>query len=73
VVKLNFDQHGPGDKSLGIPQDPSWTQYAGTYVVDDHTVNARLSKPNAAFLQVLSNYRASSILGKSYLAQHLNG
>jgi peptide/nickel transport system substrate-binding protein len=73
VVKLNFDQHGLGDKTLGIPQDPFWTEYAGTDVVDDHTVRVRLSKPNAAFLQVLSNYRASSILGKSYLTKDLNG
>jgi peptide/nickel transport system substrate-binding protein len=73
VVKLNFDQHGFGDKTLGVPQDPFWTEYAGTDVVDDHTVVVRLSKPNAAFLQILSNYRASSILGKSYLAKDLNG
>ena len=31
-----------------------------------------LSKPNAGFLQILSNYRASSILAKPYLALDLN-
>ena len=32
-----------------------------------------LSKPNAGFLQILSNYRASSILAKAYLALDANG
>lgn len=73
VVKLNFDQHGFGDKTLGITQDPFWTNYVGTDVVDDHTVVVRLSKPNVGFVQILSNYRASSILGKATLAKDLNG
>lgn len=73
VVKANFDQHGFGDESLGITQDPFWTDYAGTDVVDDSTVVVRLSKPNAGFIQILSNYRASSILGKSTLEKDLNG
>lgn len=73
VVKLNFDQHGIGDKALGITQDPFWTDYAGTDVVDDSTVVVRLAKPNAGFIQILSNYRASSILAKSTLARDLNG
>lgn len=73
VVKLNFDQHGTGDEALGITQDPFWTDYAGTDVVDDSTVVVRLAKPNAGFIQILSNYRASSILGASTLAKDLNG
>lgn len=73
TVKLNFDQHGKGDEKLGIPQDPFWTDYADTTAIDAHTVEVKLSKPNAAFLQVLSNYRASSILGKPFLEQDLNG
>ncbi|AZG47754.1 Glutathione-binding protein GsiB [Gordonia insulae] len=73
VVKLNFDQHGFGNEKLGITQDPFWTDYAGTDVVDDQTVVVRLAKPNAGFIQILSNYRASSILGKSLLEKDLNG
>ena len=41
-------------------------------MVDDRTVKISLSKPNAGFLQILSNYRASSILAKSYLALDFN-
>jgi len=73
TVKLNFDQHGLGDASLGIPVDPFWGDYAGTDVVDDLHLQVRLTKPNAGFLQILSNYRASSILAKPYLALDLNG
>lgn len=73
VVKLNFDQHGRGDQKLGIPADPFWTDYAGTDAVDDSTVVVRLTKPNAGFIQILSNYRASSILGKTLLERDLNG
>lgn len=73
TVKLNFDQHGLGDKALGIPQDSFWTDYAGTDVVDPQTVKIKIFKPNAAFLQILSNYRASSILGKPFLKLDLNG
>ncbi|UZF56552.1 ABC transporter substrate-binding protein [Gordonia polyisoprenivorans] len=73
IVKANFDQHGNGDERLGITKDPFWSDYAGTDVVDPHTVVVKLSKPNAGFLQILSNYRASSILGKSYLDRDLNG
>lgn len=73
VVKLNFDQHGRGDSKLGIPADPFWTDYAGTDAVDANTVVVRLSKPNAGFIQILSNYRASSILGKSLVERDLNG
>jgi peptide/nickel transport system substrate-binding protein len=73
VVKHNFDQHGVGDQALGITQDPFWTDYAGTDVVDANTVVVKLSKPNAGFIQILSNYRASSILGESTLRRDLNG
>lgn len=73
VVKENFDQHGTGDKARGITQDPFWTDYAGTDAPDPGTVVVRLSKPNAGFIQILSNYRASSILGKSFLDRDLNG
>lgn len=73
VVKLNFDQHGFGDEARGITQDPFWTDYAGTDVIDDSTVVVRLSKPNAGFIQILSNYRASSILGTATLERDLNG
>ena len=73
TVKQNFDQHGFGDKKLGIPPDSFWTDYVGTDVVDPLTVKVKISKPNAAFLQILSNYRASSILGKPYLRQNLDG
>ncbi len=73
VVKLNFDQHGIGDPARGITRDPFWTNYAGTETPDDRTVVVRLSEPNAGFIQVLSNYRASSILGRSTLERDLNG
>ncbi|MFC4069498.1 ABC transporter substrate-binding protein [Actinoplanes subglobosus] len=73
TVKLNFDQHGLGDEKLGIPKDSFWTDYAGTEVVDAQTVTVKIAKPNAAFLQILSNYRASSILGKPFLALDLAG
>lgn len=73
TVKLNFDQHALGDPALGIPPDPFWGDYAGTDVVDDLHLDIRLTQPNAGFLQILSNYRASSILGKPYLALDLNG
>jgi peptide/nickel transport system substrate-binding protein len=73
TVKLNFDQHGLGDEKLGIPQDSFWTDYAGTDVVDPQTVKVKISKPNAAFLQILSNYRASSILAKPFLKLDLAG
>lgn len=73
VVKLNFDQHGNGVEAQGITKDPFWTDYVGTDTPDDRTVVVRLSKPNAGFIQILSNYRASSILGKSLLERDLNG
>ena len=73
TVKLNFDQHGLGDKALGIPQDGFWAGYAGTEVVDASTLKVKLKAPDAGFLQVLSNYRASTILGKPFLAQNLEG
>ncbi len=73
TVKANLDQHGHGNEKLGIVPDPFWTDYAGTDVVDDHTVAVKLSKPNAAFLQVLSNYRASSILAKEFVELDANG
>lgn len=73
VVKLNFDQHGIGDPARGITKDPFWTNYAGTDVPDDRTVVVRLSEPNAGFLQVFSNYRASSILGRATVERDLNG
>ncbi|MEZ5152311.1 ABC transporter substrate-binding protein [Rhodococcus zopfii] len=73
VVKLNFDQHGIGDPGRGITKDPFWVNYAGTDVLDERTVVVRLSQPNAGFIQVLSNYRASSILGRSTLERDLNG
>ncbi|WP_427891900.1 ABC transporter substrate-binding protein [Kribbella sp. GL6] len=73
TVKLNFDQHGLGDKKLAIPPDSFWVNYKGTTAVDPQTVRVTLTKPNAGFLQVLSNYRASSILGKPYLKQDFNG
>jgi len=73
TVKLNFDQHALGDPALGIPPDPFWGDYAGTDVVDDLHLDIRLTQPNAGFLQILSNYRASSILAQPYLALDLNG
>jgi peptide/nickel transport system substrate-binding protein len=65
TVKLNFDQHGLGDEKLGITKDPFWGDYVGTEVVDDKNLRITLSKPNAGFLQILSNYRASSILAQA--------
>lgn len=73
VVKANFDQHGNGDEARGITKDPFWTDYAGTEAIDDRTVAVKLSVPNAGFIQILSNYRASSILGQSLLDRDLNG
>lgn len=73
TVKLNFDQHGFGDKKLGIAADAFWAGYQSTTVIDDLHLKVTLSQPNAAFLQVLSNYRASSILDKSYLELDANG
>lgn len=73
TVKLNFDQHGHGAEELGIAPDAFWTDYEGTEVVDDLTLTVRLTKPNAGFLQILSNYRASSILAKPFLELDANG
>ncbi|WP_435131027.1 ABC transporter substrate-binding protein [Actinacidiphila sp. bgisy144] len=73
VVKDNFDQHGFGDKKLGIPADQFWNGYAGTKVVDPTTFQIRLNTPDAGFLQVLSNYRASTILAESYVKLNLAG
>ncbi|WOC11443.1 ABC transporter substrate-binding protein [Gordonia sp. MP11Mi] len=73
VVKRNFDQHALGDEKRGIVKDPFWSDYGGTQTPDAQTVVIRLTKPNAAFIQFLSNYRASSILGNSYLDRDLNG
>lgn len=73
TVKLNFDQHGFGDEKLGITKDPFWGDYVGTEAVDPQTVRITLSKPNAGFLQILSNYRASSILAKEFLSLDVNG
>lgn len=73
TVKENFDQHGDGDEAKGIVPDPFWTDYVGTEAPDDETVVVKLSKPNSGFLQILSNYRASSILGRSFLDRDLNG
>lgn len=73
TVKLNFDQHGLGAEDLGIAPDAFWTDYEGTEVVDDRTLTVRLSQPNAGFLQIFSNYRASSILAKPFLELDANG
>lgn len=73
VVKKNFDQHGFGDDARGIVQDPFWTDYVGTDAPDEKTVVVKLAKPNAGFIQVLSNYRASSIFAESFLERDLNG
>lgn len=73
VVKDNFDQHGFGDKKLGIPADQFWNGYAGTKVISDTTFQIKLNTPDAGFLQVLSNYRASTILAESYVKQNLAG
>ncbi len=73
TVKLNFDQHGFGDDKLGIAKDPFWGDYVGTEVVDDKNLTITLSKPNAGFLQILSNYRASSILARPFLQLDANG
>jgi peptide/nickel transport system substrate-binding protein len=73
IVRANFDQHGFGAEDRGITPDPFWAGYAGTDVLDDNTVAVHLSEPDAGFLQVLSNYRASSILARSYLDKDLNG
>ena len=73
TVKLNLDQHGLGDAKLGITKDPFWADYSSTKVVDDQNLIITLTKPNAGFLQILSNYRASSILAKPFLALDANG
>lgn len=73
TVKINFDQLANGDEKLGIPANQFWGQYAGTQVVDPLTLKVSLKTPDASFLQVLSNYRASTILSKEYRALDLNG
>jgi peptide/nickel transport system substrate-binding protein len=73
VVKDNFDQHGYGDKALGIPVDQFWNGYKGTTVINPLTLQIKLSTPDAGFLQVLSNYRASTILAESYIKRNLAG
>ncbi|MFC9224237.1 ABC transporter substrate-binding protein [Streptomyces hygroscopicus] len=73
VVKDNFDQHGFGDKKLGISADQFWNGYAGTKVISDTTFQIKLNTPDAGFLQVLSNYRASTILAESYVKRNLAG
>lgn len=73
IVKANYDQHGFGDKALGIPPDSFFTNYVGSEVVGPLTVKVNFSKPNVGFLQVTSFYRAGSILAKPFLERDLNG
>ncbi|MEV0248929.1 ABC transporter substrate-binding protein [Nocardia sp. NPDC050712] len=73
VVKANYDQHGLGDKALGIPPDRFFSDYKSSEVIDPLTVQVSFTKPNVGFLQVASFYRAGSILAKPFLAQDLNG
>ncbi len=69
VVKDNLDQHAFGDAALGIPADQFFANYVGTKVLGPLTVQVKLSKPNAGFLQVLSIYR-TGILAESYLKKN---
>jgi peptide/nickel transport system substrate-binding protein len=71
VVKDNLDQHGFGDKALGIAPDQFFGNYRGTTVVDPLTVSVSLGQPNAGFLQALSIYR-TGILAESYLKKNWN-
>lgn len=73
TVKLNLEQHALGDDKLGISPDPFWGGFGSITVVDPLDLQITLTKPNAGFLQILSNYRASSILAKEYLALDANG
>lgn len=73
IVKANYDQHGFGDKELGIPPDRFFSDYAGSTVLDPLTIEVAFTKPNAGFLQAASFYRSGSILAKPFLEQDLNG
>jgi peptide/nickel transport system substrate-binding protein len=69
VVKDNLDQHAFGNAALGIPADQFFANYVSTTALGPLTVQVKLSKPNAGFLQVLSIYR-TGILAESYLKKN---
>ncbi len=73
IVKANYDQHGLGVTELGIPPDTFFSDYQGSQVVDPLTIRVSFTKPNAGFLQVISAYRAGSILAAPFLGKDLNG
>ncbi|MDQ1106566.1 peptide/nickel transport system substrate-binding protein [Nocardioides zeae] len=56
VVKANFDQYIQGDPALDINANgaPLFPGYAGTDVVDEHTVTIRFEAPLASALQAVS-------------------
>lgn len=69
VVKDNLDQHAFGDAALGIAADQFFANYTSSKVLGPLTVQVKLSKPDAGFLQVLSIYR-TGILAESYLKKN---
>lgn len=73
VVKDNFDQHAYGDKKLGIPVDGFWPAVDAITAVNSSTLTIKLKQPDAAFAQLMSNYRASTILAESFVKQNLAG
>lgn len=63
TVALNFDHFGLGDASLGLTRQEFVSNYAGSEVVDEHTVRFAFSAPSPGFLQ------ATSVVGAAIVAK----
>lgn len=63
TVALNFDHFGLGDESLGLAAQEFVANYAGSEVVDEHTVKFTFSAPTPGFLQ------ATSVVGSAIVAK----
>lgn len=63
TVALNFDHFGGGDEALGLASQEFISNYAGSEVIDDHTVRFTFSEPAPGFLQ------ATSVVGAAIVAK----
>lgn len=62
VVAANFDHFGLGDEELGLASQEFVSNYAGSEVVDEHTVAFRFDAPVPGFLQ------ATAVVGAAIVA-----
>ncbi len=63
TVALNFDHFGLGDEALGLAAQEFVANYAGSEVIDEHTVKFTFSAPTPGFLQ------ATSVVGSAIVAK----